>query len=452
MVTKSFDYINRNKARFLEELQQFLKIPSISAQAAHKDDMKLCALWLKNHLENIGLDARLIETTGHPIVWAKAKGQSSKRLIIYGHYDVQPEDPIDQWQSPPFSPDIRDGFIYARGATDDKGQLFAHIKGIETLLKTAGQLPCEIIFLIEGEEESGGTALEQYIKNEKANLSADAVVISDTAMYDENTPAITYGLRGIVAIDIILKTASHDLHSGVFGGAIGNPVTALAHILSKCIGTDGKIQIPGFYDQLRPLEDWEKQNIQKLAFDDNKLIKEVGARKTFGEPGLSTLERIWARPSFDINGIFSGYAGKGMKTIIPSSATAKISIRLVPDQNPHHIADLVTQHIKSICPDFADLEIEGPFAAAEPVLFDVNDPMIKAGHQALKHAFDAEPVYIRCGGSIPVVNTFWQQLKKPVILMGFGLDSDGAHAPNERFKLDNFINGTKSSAYLIANI
>lgn len=452
MITKAFDYINENKARFLKELQQFLKFASISTQSKHKNDLVQCALWLKDHLSNIGLDARLIETEGHPIIWARGKGQSSRRLIIYGHYDVQPADPVEQWDCPAFVPTIRGDYIYARGATDDKGQLFAHIKGVESLIRTGGKLPCEVMFLIEGEEESGGTSLGKYIRNQKSNLTSDAIVISDTAMYDENTPAITYGLRGLLTLEVVVKGPNRDLHSGIFGGAIGNPAVALARIISECIGPDGKVGIDGFYDNIRPLEDWEKQNIQKLQGDDDKLLSETGSRATFGERGFSTLERVWARPTFDINGMFSGYTDKGMKTIIPSSATAKISIRLVPDQNPDDIAGRVAAYIKSRCPDFVNVEVKGPFAAADPVLFDVNDPMLKAGWQALKHGFGAEPVYIRCGGSIPVVNTFWQELKKPIILMGFGLDSDGAHSPNERFKIANFINGAKSSVYLMCTV
>lgn len=450
MVSRACDYINENKSRFLRELQDFLKFPSISSNNEHKNDLMECALWLRNHLENIGLEATLIKTEGHPIVRARGKGQSSRRLIIYGHYDVQPADPNEQWHSPPFVPTIRDGFVYARGASDDKGQLFAHIKGIESLIRTAGQTPCDVMFLIEGEEESGGTSLKKYIENEKANLASDGIVISDTAMYNENTPAITYGLRGIVMLEVTVRTASRDLHSGIFGGAIGNPVFALSHILAKCTGTDGRVYIPGFYDEIRPLEKWEKENIRKLAYDDKDLIRKAGSRKTFGEAGFTILERIWARPTFDINCIVSGYVDKGMKTVIPCSAKAKLSIRLVPDQKPQRIAALVTKYIKSVCPDFANIEIRRPWFAA-PVLFNVNSAIIKAGQQALQQGFGAEPVYIRSGGSVPIAYTFWQKLKKPVILIGFGLESDGAHSSNERFKIENFIKGAKTSAYLLEN-
>lgn len=453
MIEKAIAYIDANKARFIEELGEFLGFPSISSQSAHANDVMDCARWLKNHLENIGLEARLIESGGHPIVEATRLGQgpaqSHRKLILYGHYDVQPADSSDQWESPPFAPAVRDGFIYARGATDDKGQLFAHVKAVESLIQTCGQLPCDVRFLIEGEEESGGTSLQDYVKAEKANLAADATVISDTAMYDERTPAITYGLRGLVGMEVTVRVASRDLHSGAFGGAIGNPGVALAQIIAACTGTSGNVVIPGFYDQLRPLEDWEERNIQDLGFDENKLISEVGSAAGFGEKGRSALERIWARPTFDVNGLLGGYSGKGMKTIIPSRAAAKITMRLVPDQQPERVFELVRRHMKSKCPAFARVQIEGPFSATPPVLFDVGNPAIQVAKDALKFGFGAEPVFIRCGGSIPVANTFWQELRKPVVLMGFGLDSDGAHSSNERFKIESFINGAKASAYFL---
>lgn len=451
MDDKTLRFIEQNKNRFLDELKTLLKIPSVSADSKYKEDVLKCAQWLVNHLKNLHLDARLIETKGHPIVYAEAKGKSDKTLLIYGHYDVQPPDPLDKWHTDPFTPTIRDGCIYARGATDDKGQLFAHVKALETIQETIGKLPCNLIFLIEGEEECGAENLAEYIKDRKEALKTDAVVISDTSMYDESTPAITYALRGILAMEIKVTTAAADLHSGVFGGAVANPVFALSVIISRCIAPDGKILIPGFYDDVKPLEDWEEKNFQNLNFDEKTLLKQVGAKKVFGDPAFSTLERLWARPTFDINGVFGGYTAEGMKTIIPSCASAKITIRLVPDQNPGRVADLVIGHLKSVCPHFAEIDIQGPSAGAEPVLFDIKNPVIKAGFDALKAGFGAEPVYIRCGGSIPVVNTFVRQLDKPVILMGFGLDSDGAHSVNEKFKIDNFINGIKSSVHLLTN-
>jgi acetylornithine deacetylase/succinyl-diaminopimelate desuccinylase-like protein len=452
MYVQAAGYIEENRERFLEELKSFLRIPSVSADSKYKNDVHNCAQWLVNHLGKLGFDSRLIETKGNPIVLAKTAGKSKRRLLIYGHYDVQPTGAAGDWRTEPFNPVIKDGFIYGRGTTDDKGQLFTHIKAVESLIKTAGQTGCEITFLIEGEEECGGDNLAEYVKKEKKNLSADAIIISDTSMYDDKTPAMTYGLRGIVAMEVKVKTAAFDLHSGVYGGAAGNPAIALSYILSKCIGLDGKVQIPGFYDDVREPADWEKKNVEKLKFDDARLVKETSIKKVFGDRRYKTLERLWMRPTFDVNGIFGGYTGEGMKTIIPAAATAKITIRLVPDQKPEKAAEHVKEYIKSVCPDFADVEVNGPLSAAEPVLFDVEQPMMKAGCEALKNGFGTEPVFIRTGGSIPVVNTFWRELKKPIILMGFGLDSDGAHSANEKFCIENFFRGIKTSIYLMTHI
>jgi len=449
MVTKTLAYVGENRARFIQELQDFLRFPSVSNQSAHANDVMECARWLRSHLESIGLEARLIEGDGHPIVEARGSGQSNRKLILYGHYDVQPADSNDEWDCPPFEPTVRDGYIFGRGASDDKGQLFAHVKGVETLLRTSGHLPCDLMFLIEGEEESGGTSLQKYIQTQKADLAPDATVISDTSMYDEHTPAITYGLRGLLAMEVTIHAAMRDLHSGAFGGVVANPGIALARIIAACIEPDGNVIIPGFYDSVRPLEDWERQNAQRLQFDEGKLTGETGSAPGFGERGYSALERIWARPTFDVNGLLGGYTGKGIKTIIPSRASAKISMRLVPDQDPAQVFELVTQHIKSICPDFVRAEISGPISSSPPVLFNVEDPVIQVAKEALKFGFGSEPLFIRCGGSIPVAGTFWQELGKPVVLMGFGLDSDGAHSSNEHFTIESFINAVKTSAYFI---
>ncbi len=449
MVNEALAYVNENEARFIDELKEFLRFPSVSSQSAHTGDVMECARWLRNHLASLGLEARLVEGDGHPIVQAKGSGQSNRRLIIYGHYDVQPADSNDEWDSPPFEPAVRDGYIFGRGTTDDKGQLFAHVKGVEALLRTAGHLPCDVMFLIEGEEESGGTSLQKFVQSQKADLAPDAVVISDTSMYDEHTPALTYGLRGLLAVEVTVHAARRDLHSGVFGGAVANPGIALARIIAACMEPEGNVIIPGFYDDVRPLEEWERQNVQRLQFDEGKFLSEAGAATGFGEKGYSALERVWARPTFDVNGLLGGYTGRGVKTIIPSRASAKISMRLVPDQDPGKVFELVTKHIKSVCPGFIRAEISGPVSSSPPVLFNVEDPVIQVAKEALKFGFGSEALLIRCGGSIPVAGTFWQELKKPVVLMGFGLDSDGAHSSNEHFKIESFINGVKTSAYFI---
>jgi acetylornithine deacetylase/succinyl-diaminopimelate desuccinylase-like protein len=449
MIEKTIAYIDANRDRFISELQELLRFPSISSQRPHDGDVLQCAQWLKSHFTKLGLDARLIETQGHPIVEAKGQGQSKRNAILYGHYDVQPVDSKDSWQTQPFDPVIRDGHIIARGTSDDKGQVFAHVKAVESILKTAGRLPCDIRFLLEGEEECGGDSLKKYVESEKANLSTDAVVISDTSMYDEHTPALTYALRGLVGMEVTVRTGEHDLHSGAFGGAVGNPALALAHIIESCIGVDGRVHVPGFYDHIRPLEDWERQSMSKLGLDEATLTRETGAKAAFGEGDYSILERMWARPTFDVNGLVGGYTDKGMKTIIPSSVSAKITMRLVPDQEPEYVYRRVADYIRSHCPPFAEVDIVGPYASAPPVQFDVKDPVIETARQALQFGFGGNPVFIRCGGSIPVASTFWQELRKPVVLMGFGLDSDGAHSVNEHFKVESFINGIKTSAWFL---
>lgn len=449
MIDRTVAYIDANRDRFVAELQDFLRFPSISSQSAHQRDVTDCAKWLGDHLAGIGLDARLIETQGHPIVEARSPGSAARKLIIYGHYDVQPAERSDGWETPPFEPCVQDGFIVGRGASDDKGPLFAHVKAIESLLATEGRLPCEVRFLFEGEEESGGDSLKRYVETAKAQLAPDAVVISDTSMYDARTPAITYGLRGLVGMEVTVCVADRDLHSGAYGGAIGNPGIALGHLVDSCVGPDGRVRVPGFYDQVRPLDDWEADALGALGFDERTILGETGAVGTFGEAGRGVLERIWARPTFDVNGLFGGYMGKGMKTIIPACATAKITMRLVPDQDPVRIFGLVAEYLKAQCPPFATVEVKGPFSAAPPVLFDATSEPIELARQALRFGFGAEAVLVRCGGSIPVAGTFWRELKKPVVLMGFSLDSDGAHSANEHLRVESFINGAKASAHFI---
>jgi len=444
-------YIDANQERFIEELKELMRIPSVSAQRAHDADTRACAEWLLAHFQKLGLQAELVDKGGQPIVRAHGKGKSSKRVLIYGHYDVQPEDPLDQWKTPPFEPTIRDGILYGRGSTDDKGQVFTHIKAVEALLETEGELPCDVLFLLEGEEECGGDALGRYIRDAKDELKPDVVIVSDSTMYDENTPAITYGLRGMAMFEFTVKGPDRDVHSGAYGGGIANPALVLAQILSACVAPDGKVLIPGFYDKVAPLEPWESESIAKLGFDDQAFVGELNVSHPHGEAGHSTLERIWMRPTFEINGMYGGYTGDGSKTIIPASATAKISCSLVPHQDPSRIRDLIAEHIRSVCPDTVTLELSD-IITSPPVLFDVNSAAFRAAQEALRQGFGSESTFIRCGGSIPVVSTFVEQLGCPVVLMGFGLDSDGPHSPNEHFSLDSFIRGAKASTHLFRTI
>lgn len=444
-------YIDANQERFIEELKELMRIPSVSAQRAHDGDTRACAEWLVGHFQALGLEADLVEKGGQPIVRAVGKGKRSRRVMVYGHYDVQPEDPLDQWQTPPFEPTIRDGILYGRGSTDDKGQVFTHIKAVESLLKIEGELPCDVLFLLEGEEECGGESLARYVEEAKDELKPDVVIVSDSTMYDANTPAITYGLRGMVMFEFTVKGPDRDVHSGSYGGAIANPAMVCAHMLSACVAPDGKVLIPHFYDDVAPLEGWEAESLAKLGFDEQAFVGELNVTRPHGEAGRSTLERVWMRPTFEINGMYGGYTGDGSKTIVPAAATAKISCRLVPHQDPARVRDLVAKHIRSVCPDTVRLELSD-FATSPPVLFDVNDPTFRAAQEALRQGFGSESTFIRCGGSIPVVSTFVEHLGCPVVLMGFGLDSDGPHSPNEHFSLDSFVRGTKAAAHLLRTI
>ena len=444
-------YVDEHKDRFVEELKAFLRFPSVSAQRARDADTTACAQWLRTHLADLGLEAELVDQGGQAIIVARGAGASDRRVAVYGHYDVQPEDPVDLWDNGPFDPIVKDNVIYARGATDDKGQFFAHVKAVETLLQTEKRLPCEVVFLIEGEEESGGEALARYVRSTGKDLNPHALIISDGDMYDAKTPAITYGLRGIVTFEVTLKGPSHDLHSGGYGGAVANPAMVLAQILARCLSPEGKVTIPGFYDEVVTLKDWEVENIRKLRFDDQTLVRDTGVPQLHGEPGHSSLERLWSRPTFEINGIYGGYQGQLTKTIVPSQAAAKISVRLVPDQDYAQMRDRVFDYIRSICPDTVSLEIT-EFGGGPPVFFDTETPTMRVALDALEHGYGVKPVFIRTGGSIPIVTTFAKQWGCPVILMGLALDSDCPPSPNEHFSLDSFVKGIKASAHLLKTI
>lgn len=442
-------YLQDNRQRFLDELCTWLRFASVSAQRARDEQTLACATWIKDRLSDLGLEARLSGHPKQPVVFAVCKGRSDRQLVIYGHYDVQPEDPVDQWATKPFEPVIKDDHIYARGTSDDKGQVFAHVMALDAILNTGATLPCTTVFLLEGQEESGGDVLTNFIASAQ-QLQPQAVVVSDSSMYDKETPALTYGLRGIVAMEITVKGPAKDVHSGTYGGAVANPVIVLARILASCQGPDSRILIQGFYDDVLALQDWEKQNIRSLRYDETALLNELEVPALFGEPGYSTLERIWARPTFEVNGLVSGYTGQGSKTIIPSSATAKISLRLVPNQDPEKVRQQVRDHITRLCPPYVHLGIS-TIHASQPVLFDIQHPAMRKAVEALKVGFGKEPVFVRCGGSIPIVTEFVRSWSCPVLLMGFGQDSDGAHSPNEHFSIKSLFNGAVASAYLLQN-
>jgi acetylornithine deacetylase/succinyl-diaminopimelate desuccinylase-like protein len=449
-----FDYLKRNQDRFVAELCEFLRFPSVSAQPQHKKDMHACAGWLANHCRKIGLQAQVCLTNGHPIVLAKTPLAAPKRskggrphFLVYGHYDVQPPEPLDLWKSPPFKPRIQGRSLFARGACDNKGQLFAHLKAVEAYLKTGTPLPCDLTFVIEGEEEVGSVSLAKFLKSHRNGLKCDAVVVSDTEMPGPKHPALTYSLRGIIAFEITLHGPSRDLHSGIFGGALDNPAMALSQLLGKLRDKDGRVAIPGFYDDVAPLSANERKQFKRLPMTDREFQKLLGVKKLFGERGFTAGEQRSARPTFEINGLTSGYQGEGSKTIVPAWARAKITCRLVPNQRPERIRKLVCNHLNKICPPTVRMEIEAGHGA-EAYLVSPTSSQAQAALRALRQAFHQEPVLLREGGSIPIVNDFKKILGADTLLLGLALPDDNAHSPNEKFDLDNFKNGQRMSALL----
>jgi succinyl-diaminopimelate desuccinylase len=446
------DYLKQNQPRFVAELCDYLRFASVSAQPQHKKDLCACAEWLVAHCRAIGLEAKICPTAGHPIVVAKTPNRNGGRggtphFMIYGHYDVQPPEPLDLWDSPPFEPRIEGRSIYARGSTDNKGQNFAHLKAVEAYLKTGTPLPCDLTFVIEGEEEVGSENLSIFLKENRAELECDAIIVSDTGMPSPKHPALTYALRGIIAFEIKLHGPSRDLHSGVFGGAVENPAMALSHLLGKILDNYGFIQIPGFYEDVESLTKQEREESRRFPMSDAQLKKLLGVPMLFGEHGYTPMEQRSARPTFEINGLTSGYQGEGNKTIVPAWASAKITCRLVPYQDPARIRKLVCDHLKNICPPTVRMEIEAGHGA-EAYLVSPTSPQAKAALRALEKSFGCKPILMREGGSIPIVNEFKKILGADSLLLGLGLPDDNAHSPNEKFNLDCFAKGQLMSAHL----
>ena len=441
-------YIQRNRDRYISELNEFLAIPSISNNAENRADMERCAAFLRDQLESIGMQkAALFPTPGHPIVYGEWLGAPGKPTVLfYGHYDVQPVDPLDLWISPPFEPTVRDGELYARGAIDDKGQVWMNLKAAEAHLQDQGTLPVNLKLLLEGEEEVGSAHLDAFIQSRQELLRADIALISDTPMFDRGIPSICYGLRGLAYFQLDLKGSSQDLHSGSFGGSVINPNFALAQIISSLKDSEGRILIPGFYDEVAPMSDREKAELSRLPFDRERFRAEVGAPELFGEAGFGTLERIWSRPTLDVNGLCGGFIGEGAKTVIPAAAMAKISMRLVPDQDPDRIAHLFEQHLKTLAPPSVELTLTR-MHGGKPWLASIDHPAIRAASRAFEKGFGASPVFTREGGTIPVVTTLAETLGLSTVLMGVGLPDENAHAPNERLDLGNYQNGIVSVAH-----
>ncbi len=439
-------YIESNRDNFVNELKEFLKITSISTNPENKKDVRDCALFVEKEMRSIGLEnVKIHETPGHPIVygeWLHA-GKDVPTILVYGHYDVQPVDPIELWTDPPFTPTVKDGKIYARGAADDKGQVFIHFKSIQSHLLNNKSLPVNLKILIEGEEEIGSVNLDSFIEKNKELLKCDYVVISDTGMFDKDVPSICYGLRGLAYMQVEVTGPNRDLHSGSFGGAVDNPVNALAHIICKLKDDKGKILIEGFYDDVIPLNEKERAEYKKLPFDENKYKESLEIDETFGEDGYSTLERASARPTLDCNGIWGGFQGEGAKTVLPSNAGAKISMRLVPNQVPEKIEKLFTEYVNKISPKSVKVTVKS-LHGGKGAITPIDSPAMDAAVEAMKKGFGKVPLFTREGGSIPVVSTFQSLLNAPTILLGFGLPDENIHSPDEHFNLDNFHKGILS--------
>jgi acetylornithine deacetylase/succinyl-diaminopimelate desuccinylase-like protein len=447
------DFINTHRDDYVEQLKQYLAIPSISALPQHAADVRRCAEWTADEMRRVGLqNVKLEETPGNPVVYGEWLGApGAPTILFYGHYDVQPVDPLELWTTPPFEATVRDGEIYARGAADDKGQVFMHLKAIEAHIKQTGKLPVNMKVILEGEEEVGSENLDDYVRAHKEQLAADVVVVSDSTMFDRGVPSICYGLRGLAYFQIDLRGTSTDLHSGSFGGAVANPAFVLAQTLAAMKDRGGRIKIPGFYDDVVALSDAERAEFAKLPFNEKRYRKEIGAPKLHGESGYTTLERVWGRPTFEVNGLLSGFTGDGAKTVIPALAMAKVSMRLVPNQDPKKIGDLFEAYLKKSAPKTVDLSITR-MHGGKPWMTAFDNPFVQAAARAIERGFGKTPVFNREGGSIPVVSTFQEVLGLPTVLFGVGLPDENAHAPNEKLDLSNFHNGMIASAMLYEEI
>lgn len=448
-VTDAIGFVDQERERFVRELAEWVKIPAISADPAHEADMVKNAEHLMTELRRLGADrVERWETPGHPAVFASfmhAPGRPT--LLVYGHHDVQPVDPLDEWISPPFEPAIREGRMWGRGVVDDKGQVWIHVKAIEAFLATAKKLPINLKLIVEGEEEIGSDHLEGLMKERAKDLEADFVCVSDTAMFGRGIPSLCVGLRGLAILEVHVDGPKQDLHSGSFGGGVRNPVLALARMLTSLHDEDGKVTVQGFYDRVRALSDAESAEIRSLPFDEPEWLASTGSPEVFGEKGYTTLERVWARPTLDVNGISGGFQGEGSKTIIPARASAKITCRLVPDQDPDEIAKLVGAHLERVAPKGVRVRVKAS-PGGRPYLAPTDHPVFDIGRRAFAKAFGRPTVFIREGGSIPFVRTIADATGKPCLLMGFGQPDENAHAPNEWLDLENFHLGIKSAVYL----
>lgn len=438
------EYISSNKDRFLSELFDWLRIPSVSADSRHKADVRKASEFLRDKFVAAGVDkAEICETKGHPIVFAeKIVNPSLPTVLVYGHYDVQPADPLELWHSPPFEPVIKEDKIFARGACDDKGQVYMHVKAFEIMMKH-NLLPCNIKFMVEGEEEVGSDNLGTFVKENKERLKADIILISDTALISLEHPSITTGLRGLSYMEVEVTGPNRDLHSGVYGGAVANPINVLCKMIASLHDANGAVTIPGFYDKVASLTEAERKAINQAPFDLDAYKKELGIAEVMGEKGYTTLERTGIRPTLDVNGIWGGYTGEGAKTVLPSKAHAKISMRLVPDQTSTEITELFTRHFQSIAPNYVTVQVRAHHGG-EPAVTPTNSAAFQSASKAFQEVWGKSPIPTRDGGSIPIVALFKKELGLDTVLMGFGLDSDAIHSPNEHYGVKNFLLGIET--------
>ncbi len=446
------EYLARNGQRFVDELAEFCRIASISAVPRHAPDVRRSAEWTAARLNSIGVAASVEETGGHPSVvgeWLEAPGRPT--VLVYGHHDVQPVDPLDQWKSGPFEPVVRDGRLWARGASDDKGQILAHVNSVEAWLRTVGRLPLNLKFYVEGEEEFGSRNAPAFVEKHRKRLACDVAVVSDGFQFARGVPAITTGLRGLAMYEIALRGPSQDLHSGVFGGSVANPTMALSKLLAALVDGDGRVQVPGFYDDVAPLEAGEREEYARLAFDEKGYLAGLGVSAAFGEKGYTTLERRWARPTCDVNGIWGGYQGEGTKTILPAAAGAKLSFRLVPDQDPKKIGPALRRFLEERLPPGIRMDLK-KWDAKAAIVYPRDHPAIRSAARAIEAGFGARPVFIREGGSVPIINWFKSVLGADTLLLGWGLPDAQVHSPNENVWLDEFHKSALACAHLWAEL
>lgn len=446
------EYVDSRREETLQELIELLKIPSVSTDASLESEVARCAERLAHRMREAGLETTVFPTQGHPLVYGeRLRAPDRPTVLIYGHYDVQPPDPVDLWRHGPFEPTVENGYLLARGASDDKGQFYALIKGLQAAVAVLGELPVNVKVVCEGEEEVGSVNLQPFVEREKERLACDVVVISDCSQFGVDMPAITYGLKGLAYLEVVVRGPASDLHSGSYGGSVANPANVLTRMIGACQGPLGRVAIPGFYKDVRPVEEWESKEFAQLPFDEEQFRQQVGAPQLFGEEGYTTLERIWARPTFDVNGLVSGFTGEGAKTVLPAEARAKFSMRLVPDQDPEEISALVTDFLKEIAPNTVEIEVIDHHGA-KPVLVSREGRAVQAAQRAIERGFGRQPFFVREGGSIPVVNTFQEVLETDCLLIGLGLPGDNIHAPNEQFRIVDFYRGMVTLAAFLEEL